>query len=141
MRVVNRIKATGHGVHSSEIITKVLVSLPRKFATFRSNWEYNSTSDSTIEAFKEKLLVAELTVMEVDRNGPQETGFKAKVKEEEELDHAPDMALVAKTSSGDARRPRRDGNRWENRIWEDVHFVDGMTDSLFSIPYMESRKG
>ena len=34
-----------------------------------------------------------------------------------------------------------DGIRWEQRFWDDVYYAEGMSDSLFSIAYMETKKG
>jgi hypothetical protein len=107
MSVVNRIRATGKDVDSSEIITKVLVSLPRKFATFRANWEYNSTADSTIGEFKEKLMTAELSLAQTERSETQEMAFQAQAADSGSVDTAVEGALVAnnKHSSKGGRCP------------------------------------
>lgn len=83
MNVVSRIRTAGKDVDSTEIITKVLVSPSRQFATFRANWEYNSTNDSTIGEFKKKLMTAELSLGQSEEEGSQEAAFQALRAEDE----------------------------------------------------------
>jgi hypothetical protein len=96
--IVNKIRATGKEVDSSDIISRVLTSLPDKFSMFKSNWEYNSTSESTVEEFKDKLIMAELGLKGSGKKEGPELAFEAKVKEEE--DDIPETAMVVKDNQG-----------------------------------------
>jgi hypothetical protein len=102
--IVDKIRATGKEVDSSDIISRVLTSLPDRFSMFKSNWEYNSTSESTVEEFKDKLVMAELGLKGSGRKESPELAFE--VKEEE--DHAPSMAMVTKDN-------KDKGLSWDNK--------------------------
>jgi hypothetical protein len=96
MVIVDKIRATGKEVDSSDIISRVLTSLPDKFSMFKSNWEYNSTSELTVEEFKDKLVMAELGLKGSGKKENSELAFEVRVKKEEESDPALDRGLVAR---------------------------------------------
>jgi hypothetical protein len=103
MVIVDKIRATGKEVDSSDIISRVLTSLPDRFAMFKSNWEYNSTSESTVEEFKDKLVMAEVGLKGSGRKECPETAFEVKVKEEEKKRKAKLLWLPRTTKTKDVR--------------------------------------
>lgn len=98
MAIVDKIQATGKEVDPSIIISRVIVSLPERFDMFKSNWEYNASSDATVLEFKQKLLQAELGLKEKGPKDIMETAFQAGVKDPKDLNCSQNMAA----SNGEA---------------------------------------